>query len=159
MDESEKKRTRRTPEQMAEAIDVEITKLEQSIEKVEQKRQMLIEGHESRTAALRDKIDALRERRDALFAPRTARRHQARRGPEIERTVRSEPQISTEVVIQFGGGEWSLDALKEQAVATYVAAGHAAEQVSELKLYVKPEEHKAYCVLNGDFNSSIDLDR
>ena len=43
----------------------------------------------------------------------------------------------------------------EQAKAAYAAEN--TEAVKEIELYVKPEEKKAYYVVNGSVSGSIDL--
>lgn len=63
-----------------------------------------------------------------------------------------------QVVLQYAGGEWDVSALKEKAVAAYTAGGSECGPVEKLTLYVKPEERKAYCVINETFNVSVDFD-
>lgn len=69
------------------------------------------------------------------------------------------PVAPVEVVhLQFGGNEWTVSDLVERAKAAYAAAGGDVSAITELQLYVKPEEQKAYYVINGEANgSSIDL--
>ena len=43
-------------------------------------------------------------------------------------------------------------------MAAYAAAGGVVSSITELQLYVKPDEQKAYYVINGEADgSSIDL--
>jgi len=63
-----------------------------------------------------------------------------------------------EIVLQCAGGEWNVDEIKEQAIAAYVAEGHQRGRISKLSLYVKPEERKAYYVINDKADGSIDLE-
>ena len=54
--------------------------------------------------------------------------------------------------------QWTVSDLVERAKAAYAAAGGDVSAITELQLYVKPEEQKAYYVINGEANgSSIDL--
>ena len=62
-----------------------------------------------------------------------------------------------EVFIQFGGSEWNSAELVEKAKAAFVAQGHRASTIKHLALYVKPEEQKAYYVINGKESGSVDL--
>jgi len=58
------------------------------------------------------------------------------------------------VVMQFQGSEVELSALVEAAKAEF----HKEKKrtpVTDLKLYVKPEEHAAYYVVNGKYSGSI----
>mgnify|MGYP001057814548 CR=1 FL=1 len=45
----------------------------------------------------------------------------------------------------------------EKAKAAFVAQGHRASTIKHLALYVKPEEQKAYYVINGKESGSVDL--
>ena len=59
-------------------------------------------------------------------------------------------------VLQYQENEISLDNLAEAAKAAF----HAEKKrtlVTELKLYIKPEEHAAYYVVNGTFSGKLDM--
>lgn len=63
-------------------------------------------------------------------------------------------QLKPEVFVQFQGNEFSMDAVVEAAKADF----HATKKrtlVTDLKLYVKPEERVAYYVVNGKFEGKI----
>ncbi len=62
--------------------------------------------------------------------------------------------LTEEIFLQFGGEEWSMDALREKAVAAYLAEGHRRSGIRQLSLYVKPEERMVYYVVNGKTNGS-----
>ena len=55
--------------------------------------------------------------------------------------------LMPEFVIQYQGDEFSLDALVE-AAKTDFRASKKRTLITELKLYVKPEERMAYYVIN-----------
>lgn len=63
-----------------------------------------------------------------------------------------------EIILQCAGGEWNVDEVKEQVIAAYVAEGHQRGRISKLSVYVKPEEHKVYYVINDKASGSIDLE-
>lgn len=63
-----------------------------------------------------------------------------------------------EIILQCAGGEWNIDEVKEKAIAAYVAEGHHRGRISKFSLYVKPEERKAYYVVNDKADGSIDLE-
>ena len=51
-----------------------------------------------------------------------------------------------------------MSELVEKAKTAYAAAGGNVSEIKELQLYIKPEEHKAYYVVNGEAaGCSIDL--
>ena len=53
--------------------------------------------------------------------------------------------------------EWKGAELMERAKAAYAAEGHRISSIKSLSLYVKPEERKAYYVVNEKTTGSIDL--
>ena len=73
--------------------------------------------------------------------------------PAVETAV----QKVEEIYLQAGGQEWNVSDCKERAVAAFVAEGHKASSVKKLVMYLKPEEGKAYYVINDEVNGSIDL--
>ena len=62
-----------------------------------------------------------------------------------------------ELIIQYGVMEWKGAELMERAKAAYAAEGHRISSIKSLSLYVKPEERKAYYVVNEKTTGSIDL--
>ncbi len=71
--------------------------------------------------------------------------------------VKAAAQKVEEMILQFQEGEWDLSAVKEQIVAAYVAEGHRASAIKKLTIYLKPEERKAYYVINEKATGDIDL--
>ncbi len=69
-----------------------------------------------------------------------------------KKTVKTE-----EVILQFAGNECSINSLTDQAKQAYVAAGHRTTSIKDLKVYVKPEEGKAYYVINDDVTGELNL--
>ena len=67
------------------------------------------------------------------------------------------PEKLEELVIQYGVMEWKGAELMERAKAAYAAEGHRISSIKSLRLYVKPEERKAYYVVNEKTTGSIDL--
>ncbi len=65
------------------------------------------------------------------------------------------PRAGEEIIIQAGGGEWSVADLKAKALAANAAAGHRATK--NMVFYVKPEERKVYYVA-GKNTGSVDFD-
>ena len=61
-----------------------------------------------------------------------------------------------EIFVQYQGGETSMDALVEAVKADF----HSEKKrtlITSLKMYVKPEEHTAYYVVNETFEGKIPL--
>lgn len=76
-----------------------------------------------------------------------------------KKTAAKKPEVQKveEIYLQAGGCEWNVSDCKERAVAAFVAEGHRASSVKKLVMYLKPEEGKAYYVINDSENGSIDL--
>ena len=72
------------------------------------------------------------------------------RAEEKERAENLKPEI----VVQYQGGEIDMAALVEAAKADF-REKKKRTLVTSLKLYVKPEEHVAYYVVNETFNGSV----
>lgn len=62
-----------------------------------------------------------------------------------------------EVYVQFAGEEFVVEEVMEKAKAAYVAEGHRVSAIKSVRLYIKPEERKAYYVINDKAAGSIDL--
>ncbi|MGI6106439.1 MAG: DUF6465 family protein [Lachnospiraceae bacterium] len=80
----------------------------------------------------------------------------------VEKTVKAparKPAVkkTESVILQFAGKEAVLNNLTAQAKDAFVAAGHKAAEAKDIKVYVKPEEGKAYYVVNGDFGGELNL--
>lgn len=58
------------------------------------------------------------------------------------------------VIVQFQGTDVDLDTLVEAAKADFRQAKKRTP-ITDLKLYVKPEERTAYYVINEKFNGSV----
>ena len=67
------------------------------------------------------------------------------------------PEKKDELFVQFAGEEYAVADVMEKAKAAYVAEGHRASAVKSVRLYIKPEERKAYYVINDKAAGSIDL--
>lgn len=64
--------------------------------------------------------------------------------------------LKPELVLQYQGAETDLTALAEAAKAEFRAL-HKRTRVTELKIYVKPEDQAAYYVINGTFEGKLPL--
>ena len=77
--------------------------------------------------------------------------------PAVKRAAKAAPAKAEEVYVQFGDGEWKTADLLQKARDAYVAEGHRAANIHKLALYVKPEERKAYYVVNDKSTGSIEF--
>ena len=86
--------------------------------------------------------------------PMTAAEKEAAAKARAQEKAKAE-NLKPEFIVQYQGTDVDLAALAEAAKADF----HQAKKrtlVTELKLYVKPEEHTVYYVINGDHTGSIE---
>jgi len=72
--------------------------------------------------------------------------------------TKTEDTMEKLVCLQYGGAEWSVANLEEKAIAAYVAEGHRRGRIKKLTVYLKPEEHKIYYVVNDKMTGSVDFE-
>ena len=53
-----------------------------------------------------------------------------------------------EIYVQFSGQELFTKEVLERAKQAYIAEGHRESSIKSIRLYIKPEEHMAYFVIN-----------
>ncbi len=53
-----------------------------------------------------------------------------------------------EIYVQFAGQELLTKEVLERAKQAYVSEGHRESSIKSIRLYIKPEEHMAYYVIN-----------
>ena len=89
MDEQGKKRTRRTPQQMAEEIDGKIQKLNQELESLDEKRAAANEEFDKKKAAVKEKIAALEQKKKSILAPKPPRKPRKTKKQKIQDLIKS----------------------------------------------------------------------
>ncbi len=75
----------------------------------------------------------------------TAAGKKTTRKPSVKKIMES---AKTEVVVQFAGSEYSETDMMKMVVKAWEAEGKKATAIKKVKLYVKPEDGKAYYVIN-----------
>lgn len=96
----------------------------------------------------------------SVTVPAAAAKKAAPKKPVAEKPAAKKPapkKAAETLVIQASGSEWDIAAVKEQVIADYVAAGHTRSGISSLTVYIKPEERKAYYVVNEKAGGSVDI--
>lgn len=74
-----------------------------------------------------------------------------------KKVQKAAPVKAERILVQFGAMEWNAEDLMTRAKEAYVADGHRASSIKSVSLYVKPEDMKAYFVINDKATGSIDL--
>lgn len=81
----------------------------------------------------------------------------AAEGPAAKASSKKEPvQAVEEIYLQIAGGEWNVSDCKKRAAAAFTDS-HTGIVIEKLAVYLKPDEGKAYYVVNGTETGSIDL--
>lgn len=57
-------------------------------------------------------------------------------------------EVKPDVYVQFAGMEYSEKEIMDKVIAAWEAEGKKASAIKRVKLYVKPEDSKAYYVIN-----------
>ena len=73
----------------------------------------------------------------------------------VKKAVKEPAKI--EMIVEFQGNAASVASLENKVKAQFVAEGHRAGCIKTLNIYIKPEDYKAYYVINDKFTGSVDL--
>ena len=65
--------------------------------------------------------------------------------------------VNEEIYVQFGSSEVLTKDIVEKVKKAYVAEGHTADSIQNVRVYIKPEENMVYYVVNNDYASGISL--
>jgi hypothetical protein len=88
----------------------------------------------------------------------TAKKSESVKKAPKKSVAKKEKETQTNVVVQVLNQEFSLSDLENKVKTQFVADGHRAGCIKLLEIYAKPEEGKAYYVVNeGKFTGSVDL--
>ena len=61
-------------------------------------------------------------------------------------------KVTTKIELQYGDKQ-----VTEEQLVSLAKKAYGGKDIKTLNIYVKPEEGKAYYVVNGDVNGSFDL--
>lgn len=67
------------------------------------------------------------------------------------------PERTQEVFVQVFGREVSSKTIMEKVEAAWAAMGNKADDMTDVKVYIKPEEFQVYYVINGDVTGSVEM--
>ena len=104
------------------------------------------------------KVETAAKKAEAV-AETTAKKVEAKAETAAKKTVKKavkEP-AKTEMIVEFQGNAASVASLEDKVKAQFVAEGHRAGCIKTLNIYIKPEDYKAYYVINDKFTGSVDL--
>ena len=98
-----------------------------------------------------------RPKKTASATPATAPATAAAAKTRSKKAAEKPASVEMELYLQAGGGQWNVSDCRERVMAACAADGHEASGIEKLTVYLKPEEGKAYYVVNDDVSGSIDL--
>ena len=92
-------------------------------------------------------------------APAVAAKKPAAKKPAAKKSAPKEKAERVEnIFLQVGGREWNTAQLRGPGLWPPTRRrGHRVSGIKRLELYVKPEDGKAYFVINEKFEGSVDL--
>ena len=74
-----------------------------------------------------------------------------------KKTTTSTRKVATELFVQFSGYEVSEEELVKRVKEAWVSEGNKVSSIKNISLYVKPEERKAYYVINKSAAGALDI--
>lgn len=66
-------------------------------------------------------------------------------------------KVKQQMVLQFDGNEYDLNAVEANIKKDWKDAGKKLSDIETLDIYVKPQEAKAYYVVNKEVEGKVDL--
>ena len=91
---------------------------------------------------------------ESAAAKKTERKTKAAAAPKEKK---EKQPAKTEVIVEYQQNATNLSEIEDKVKAKFVAEGHRAGCIKTLNIYVKPEEYKAYYVINDKFFGNVDL--
>ncbi len=76
----------------------------------------------------------------------------------VEKTAaktRTRKKVTEEVILQYRGMQVNVEALLADAKADWIAAGHKEKDYISCRLYLKPEDRRAYYVINDTYEGNV----
>ena len=64
--------------------------------------------------------------------------------------------MKTEFYVEYDGQQKSLDSIEDTIRDIWKSDGNKMKDLKSLKIYYKPQEHKAYYVINGESKGEND---
>ena len=93
---------------------------------------------------------------DAIETVAKATKEVVEEGAQAAEKLSRSRTPAPEIILQYSGNEIDTSALTGAAVAQF-RAEKKRTKITDIKLYVKPEESAAYFVINGDFTGKVDF--
>lgn len=125
------------------------TKDAQTVQKVEKIENEAVDTVTAKADTVTEKAEPAKPAAKKPAARKTTTRKTATRKTAGRKAVKKETtDVNPEIFVQFGGQEYSEKSIMEKVVAAWEAEGKKPSAIKRVRLYVKPEEGKAYYVIN-----------
>ena len=95
----------------------------------------------------------------AVKEEKTAEKTTKKQAPKKPATKKTDkPELKTDVFIEYQGRKILETDIINKVKAAFVKSGHRASSIKSMQIYIKPEESKAYYVINDNkYNGDVDL--
>ena len=129
------------------------TAVKKSVSTEEKKVPSVVEKKETAVAEVAKKetaVAAVAKKETAVTVKKTTTKRTTKTTATAAKKAAAKKEVKTAVYVQYAGAEVSIEKLEAEAKKAYAALGHKEEEIETLTLYVKPEEHAVYYVVNGE---------
>ena len=128
-------------------------RMKNNLEELKQGTEQVMEDAKAEAAKVVEEVKPTVEK-----AVKATRKTAAKATEKVKKTAAKAvgAEVSPVVYVQYQGEEEKIEDLVAAAKAAF-AAEHARTKVSDLKLYIKPEERAAYYVVNEKFAGRVDF--
>lgn len=115
------------------------------------------EVKEVKAPGVEEKVAETAPKAEAAVAEKKPAKKAVAKKTTAAKTEEKKVEKKDEVFVQFAGEEFVVEEVMDKAKAAYVAEGHRASAIKSVRLYIKPEERKAYYVINDKAAGCIEL--
>ena len=128
-------------------------RMKNNLEELKQGTEQVMEDAKAEAAKVVEEVKPTVEK-----AVKATRKTAAKATEKVKKTAAKAvgAEVSPVVYVQYQGEEEKIEDLVAAAKAAF-AAEHARTKVTDLKLYIKPEERAAYYVVNEKFAGRVDF--
>ena len=128
-------------------------RMKNNLEELKQGTEQVVEDAKAEAAKVVEEVKPTVEK-----AVKATRKTAAKASEKVKKTAAKAvgAEVAPVVYVQYQGEEEKIEDLVAAAKASF-AAEHARTKVTDLKLYIKPEERAAYYVVNEKFAGRVDF--
>ena len=132
-------------------------RMKNNLEELKQGTEQVMEDAKAEAAKVVEEVKA-EVQPTVEKAVKATRKTAAKASEKVKKTAAKAvgAEVAPVVYVQYQGEEEKIEDLVAAAKAAF-AAEHARTKVSDLKLYIKPEERAAYYVVNEKFAGRVDF--